>query len=423
MLTRQRRTSGATGLIAVLDVGSSKVSSIIASAEPGRPGEPPSIRILGVGHQRSKGIKAGVIVDLDSAETAVRAAVGQSERMAGVEIEKVFLAVSCGRLQSLHFSAHADVENRIVTDYDVARAVQAGRVYAEREGRSLVHMNRLGVRLDGQGPIREPRGMSGQRLSLQLHAVTADDAPLRNLVLMIERCHLAPAGLVPTALASGLAVATPDERRLGVTCVDIGGGSTTLGVFGDGQFLWTEVLPVGGNHVTFDLARQLETPLAEAERIKALYGTVVKAPSDDREFVSYPLAGGDEPELCQTTKSYVRQIVEPRMQLILKLIRERLDASGMARYGGGRVVLTGGGSQIVGLAPFAAEVLGVPVRVARPAPIGGVPANLCTPAFATSLGLIAAAVTPDIDVSGYREREALAAGYFGRMGQWLRESF
>lgn len=260
MLNRQRLAASGHKTIAVLDIGTSKVCSIIAVADTTGAGAFP-YRILGIGHQRSRGIKAGVIVDLDAAEQSVRSAVGQSERMAGLEIEDVFLAVSCGRLQSSHFSANAAIEGGIFTDRDVARAMSAGRSYAERDGRALVHMNRLGYRLDGQGPISEPRGMAARRLSLQLHAVTADDAPLRNLVLLIERCLLTARGLVPSGLASALAVTTPEERRLGVTCVDIGGGSTSVSIFNDGQFLWTETLPVGGNHVTFDIAKQLETPL------------------------------------------------------------------------------------------------------------------------------------------------------------------
>lgn len=424
MLNIQKRQTVGQPLMGVLDIGSSKICSIVAVAEQGgAPAGEPAIRILGIGHQRSRGIKAGVIVDLDAAEQAVRAAVGQSERMAGVEIERVFLAVSCGRLQSAHFTATAPIDTGVVSDRDIARARTAGRAWAERDGRSLVHMNRLGYRLDGQGPVLDPRGMAGRQLSMQLHAVTADDAPLRNLVLLVERCHLAASGLVPSGMASGLAVSTEEERRLGVVAIDIGGGSTTVSIFADGQFMWTETLPVGGNHVTYDIARQLETPLAEAERIKALYATMVAAPSDDREFISYPSAGGEDAEICQTTKSYVRQIVEPRMRLILSLVRDRISASGMGKYGGGRVVLTGGGSQIVGLAPFAADVFGLPVRAARPLPLGGVPGNVCTPAFATVLGLVRAAASPDLDVAAYREREALAAGYFGRMGQWLRESF
>lgn len=416
MMNRTRRTGSGSSTLAILDVGTSKICSMIAG--PG----PNGLRILGVGHQRARGIKAGVIVDLDSAEQAVRAAVSQSERMAGIEVEEVVLGVACGRLKSVHFSATAEIESGIVTDRDVAKAMSAGRAYAERDGRMVVHLGRLAMRLDGQGPVLDPRGMTGRKLSLQLHAVTVDEAPLRNLVLLVERCHLGVRGLAPVGLASGVAVLTDEERRLGVTCVDIGAGATNIAIFNDGHCLWTETLPVGGNHVTYDLARQLETPLAEAERIKALYATVVQAPSDDHEYISYPLAGGEEPELCQTTKSYVRQIVAPRMQLTLQLVRDRIAESGVAQFGGNRVVLTGGGSQIVGLSGFAADVLGMPVRVARPLPIGGVPPNLCTPAFATALGLVSAAAS-GADLVAYRERDALASGYFGRMGQWLRESF
>ncbi len=304
------------GIVGLLDVGTSKIVCLIAapqarSREAG--GGPGGLRVYGVGHQRSRGLKAGVITDLEAAEQAVRDAVSQAERMAGVELDEVFLSVSCGRLRSHNFAANADVEAGVVTDNDIARVLAGGRAYAEREGRTLVHLNRYGFRLDGSAGVREPRGMAARKLSADLHAVTADDAPLRNLMLVVERCYLSVAGIVATPYASALAATSEEERRLGVTCIDIGGGATTIAVFSEGQFLYTDAIPVGGNHITFDIARNLQTPLAEAEQIKALYGTLVGAPSDEHEAFSFPLAGEEDGALAHTTKARLTTVIRPRM--------------------------------------------------------------------------------------------------------------
>src|SRR5690606_34757070 len=259
--------------------------------------------VVGFGHQRSRGVKAGVVVDLDEAEQAVRAAVAQAERMAGVRLEEVIVGAACGRMRSTHFVAHADIASGYVRESDIKRLKAAGRAYAERDGRLLIYLDRLGWRIDGAAGIRDPKGMAGQRLSADLHAITADDAPLRNLVLLIERCYLSFSRAIPSPLASALAVTSEEERRLGITCLDIGGGMTTISVFSDGRFLFADTVPVGGNHMTFDIARELRTPLAEAERIKALYGTLVAAGSDEHEVITYSLAGEEEPALHHTTKA------------------------------------------------------------------------------------------------------------------------
>ena len=242
-------------------------------------------------------------------------------------------------------------------------------------------------------------------------------------MLLIERCYLTLSQTIPSPLASALAVTTEEERRLGITCLDIGGGMTTISVFADGRFLYADTVPVGGNHMTFDIARELRTPLAEAERIKALYGTLVAARSDEHEVISYPLAGEDEPTLHHTTKARLRSILQPRMEGLLGLVRERLQRSNITSYAGERVVLTGGTSQLIGIAEFAANSLGRPVRVSRPQPFGGLPASSCGPAFSTVIGLAAAAQHIRNSWSAFPQYSDVQESYLGRMGQWLRHSF
>lgn len=417
------RTRGAIGL---LDIGSAKVAALIAAPAPAPTGQAAAgagLKVLGIGYGRSKGLKAGVITDLDAAEEAVRSAVSQAERIAGVTLGEVFVSVSCGRLRSSHFCASAAVDSGVVAARDLDRVLAAAHGYAGRDGRVPVQLVRLGWKLDAAAGIRDPRGMAGNTLCAEIHAVTADDAPLKNLSLLIERCHLSVAGLVPAGVASALAATTPEERRLGVTCIDLGAGVATIAMFHDGRFLFTDTLPVGGNHLSYDLSRQLETPLAQAERIKVLYGTLTEAASDEQETVSYPLAAEGDPQLYQTSKAAIRRILRPRMDVILGLVRERVEASGLARLSGARVVLTGGASGLVGLAEVAADRFAAPVRIARPAPIGGVPSSVCSPQFSCALGLVAAAGQGDLGLAYGRERSVLGPSMLGRVGQWLREGF
>lgn len=412
------------GIVGLLDIGSFKIACLIVATGDKAPFNADlgvAGRVIGVGHQRSQGIKAGVLTDLDAAETAVRAAIAQAERMAGVTLDEIIVAVSGGRMRSQNFVATADVEGGVVSAGDIDRTIDGGRAFAERDGRSLLHLGRLGYRLDGVSGLRDPRGMAAKRLGADLHAVTVDEGPLRNLLLLVERCYLKTAGLIPSGLASGLAATTADERRVGVTCVDIGGGATTLSVFAEGHFLYTSILPMGGSHITYDIARNLKTPLAEAERIKALYGTLVGAQSDEHEFISFPLAGEGDGAMHQTTKARLTSIIRPRFEGLLVSVRERMEEGGVLAFAGENIVLTGGASQLIGASEFAARQLGLPVRIGKPQTISGLPPALSGPAFSCLAGLLPAGVLAGGEKGAVRERDHLAKGYLGRVGQWLRE--
>ena len=411
------RTTDSGGVVGLIDVGTSKVACLVAARAGDCEGG-----ILGFGHQRSRGVKAGVITDLEAAEQAVRTTIAQAERMAGVTLDHVIVAVSCGRLVSQSFAAKASIERGVVGEGDIERLIAGGRAYAERDGRTLVHLDRLGFRLDGAGGISDPRRMAGRRLVADLHAVSADDAPVRNLVLLVERCYLSVGGLVAAPYASALAVTTAEERRLGITCIDIGGGTTSVAVFADGQFVFADAVPIGGDHVTFDIARVLQCPLAEAERIKALYGTLVLAPSDEHEVFAYSLASEEEASSQRLTKAQLAAVIRPRVAALIEHVDDRLERAGVRAHPGNRVVLTGGGSGFVGMREFAAGILGRPVRVGRPQAGAGLPPSLASPAFAAVVGLQAAAVTASGTIAAKQQRH-YRPGYFGRVGQWLRESF
>ncbi|MCB1505576.1 MAG: cell division protein FtsA [Hyphomicrobiaceae bacterium] len=414
-------------VLGLIDIGTSKIVCLIVALEPRGPsilaGMHMPFRVLGIGHQRSRGLKAGVITDLDQAEVAVRAAVDQAESMAGVTLQDVFVSVACGRLRSETFAANADVDGGIVADRQIARVLDGARAYAERDGRMLVHLNRVGYRLDGAPGGRDPRGLAASQITLDMHTVTADDAPVRNLMLLIDRCYLGVAGLIVSPFASALAATSVEERRLGVTVIDIGGGVTSIALFADGRFVHADTLPIGGNHATYDIARGLQTPLAEAERIKALYGTLSVAPSDGREAFSYPLAGEEPGAVAQITKAQLGEILRPRMASLVALVNERLEQCGLRSWVGDRVVLTGGASQLIGAGEFVANQLGRPVRVSGPDGAAALPGSIAVPAFSTVVGMVASAAAGEGLVAARQERNVLTGGYFGRVGAWLREGF
>ena len=421
-----RRTKGdrrRPGIVGLLDVGTSKVAAAVLV--PCNPAESDlfGFRIAGIGMHRSRGVKAGVLVNLDDAETAVRGAVGQAERAAGVTLDTVIVSVACGRITSQHFAARTHVESGLVRDEDIARVMEAGRAYAEREGRALLHLNRLGYRLDGAPGTAEARGLAAQSLAADLHAVTADDAPLRNLLMLIERCYLNCAGVVVTPYASALAVTTAEERELCVTCIDFGAGTVSIAIFAEGRFAGADVIPVGSQHITFDIARTLQTPLAEAERIKTLYGTLLGAQSDEHETLTYPLAGEDDGATYQTTKARLTEIIRPRFAQILGLVRERLGQNPASAFAGDHVVLTGGASQLIGAAEFAANELGRPVRLGRPLALPGLPQSVAGPHFSTLTGLAFAAAAGEATETGLGAGSGDEEGYLGRVGSWLRTSF
>lgn len=425
MMRAPRQPSGL--VLGLLDIGTAKVACLIVALEPRGPSILPGMRtafrVLGIGHQRSRGLKAGVITDLAEAEIAVRAAVDQAERMAGVTLDEVYVSVACGRLKSETFAANADVDGGIIADRHINRVLDGARAYAERDGRMLVHMNRVGYRLDGAAGGRDPRGLAANQLTVDLHTVSADDAPVRNLMGLVDRCYLGIAGLVVSPYASALAATTAEERRLGVTVIDLGGGVTSIALFADGRFIHADTLPIGGHHMTFDIARGLQAPLSEAERIKALYGTLGTAPSDGREAFSFPLAGEEDGVFSQTTKAALGEILRPRMASLVGLIDERLEQSGMRSWAGDRVVLTGGSSQLVGVGPFVANLLGAPVRVSCPDAAAALPGSLNVPAFSTVVGLVAAAAAGEGLVAAHQDRSMLSQGYLERVGTWLKEGF
>jgi cell division protein FtsA len=420
----KRTRGGARNVVGVLDIGTAKTACLIAALDSRPDGAGGGgVRVIGVGQQRSEGVKGGVIIDLDRAEHGCRAAIAQAERMAGVELTEIHVTVSCGRLTSHNFSARADIAGGLVSEEDIDRLLTAGQAYVERDGRALVHMNEVALRIDGGPGASDPRGMAARELELDLHAVSVDEAPLRNLLMVVGRCYLEVAGHAPAPFASALAVTTEDERRLGVTLVDIGAGATSLAMFAEDRFIFAGSSAMGGSHITFDIARALHTPLAEAERIKALYGTVICAPSDEHDAFPYPAAGDDEGIVHHRTKAELAEVIRPRVTAIVHQLRQRLEACEMTAYAGRSIVLTGGTSQLTGLADFVAQELGRPVRVGVPRTVSGLPPAFASAAFSSAVGLLLAQGHEGFGRRLGPSRKPEAGSYLKRVGAWLREGF
>jgi cell division protein FtsA len=405
-----------TGPFGVLDIGTTKFVCLI-----GRTESDGTRRVLGFGWQKGRGVRGGGITDLEEAERGVRAAVGQAEDMADTRLRVVTVNLSCGQPESRLFNVQWLVGGRAVTEDDVRRVVTEGRTRAEQDGRATVHALPLAFSVDETAGVADPRGLHCEALTARLHIVDAAATALRSLSACIARCDLDIAEFVSAPMAAGLSTLVADERELGALVVDMGGGTTGMAVFAENQLLHTALLPLGGVHVTNDLARLLSTPVAHAERLKTLYGNVQGSPDDEREMLPVPLVGEEDHQLARIPRSMVVKIIRPRLEEIFEMVRERLDASGLGRAAGARVVLTGGACQLSGAREMAAQILGRQVRLGRPARLRGLPESASGPAFATAAGLLAWAggegrTMRDIDLDS-----AQPTGWLRRMMQFVKE--
>ncbi|HEY8380699.1 MAG TPA: cell division protein FtsA [Microvirga sp.] len=425
-------SSRKSATLSVLDIGTSKVVCVVAELQPvdqieSLRGRTHLARIIGIGHQRSMGLKGGAIVDLEAAETAIRQAVHAAERMAKVEIQSVIVNLTGGRLNSEHFEAHVPVRGT-VGGAEIHRVLDVASGHNQRQGRAVLHALPTGYSLDAQNHIVDPTGMMGERLGVDLHVVTAEAAAARNLMLAVERCHLGIEAVIATPYASGLSALVDDEADMGCAVVDMGGGTTSVGVFANGHLVHADAIAVGGHHVTMDIARGLTTRVAAAERLKTLYGSAIASSSDDRDMIAVPQVDEDERDVANhLPKSHLVRIIKPRVEEILELVRDRLKKAGFAAQAGRRVVLTGGASQLVGMPETARRILQGQVRVGRPLGIKGLPEAAKGPAFSAVVGMLVYPQVAHVEYFEPRTHGLLQGtgtdGYFSRVGRWIRDSF
>jgi cell division protein FtsA len=420
-----------SAVIAALDVGTSKIACLVARLKPRPPQDvlrrrTHSIELVGYGHTLARGMKAGAVIDLGAAESAIRQALDAAERKAKLQLDAVIVSLSAGRPASELISASVDVAGT-VADGDIDRVLTAGSQYSVRPERVVLHSLPIGYVLDGAPGIREPRGMLARRFGIDMHVMTADLFAARNLMHAVERCHLEVEAMVADAYAAGLSVLADDEADLGAATVDMGAGTTTIAVFAGGRFVHANGFALGGRHVTMDVARGLNARIADAERIKTLYGTVLSGGADERDMITVPPVDDDQHGAPQfASRATLVSIIKPRVEEILEMVRDRLAASPFAAEPRGRVVLTGGGSQLTGIADLAAHILGRQVRIGRPLGIAGLPDEAKAPAFAAATGLLVypqAAHLEHFEPRTTRHLMTGTDGYIARVGRWLRESF
>lgn len=415
-----------SGFVAVLDIGTTKICCLIAKPNVERgPYGASGPRVVGIGTHQSHGIRNGVIVDMDAAEHAIRAAVERAEQMAGDNIDRVVINISAGKPQSRLVACEVSIGGHGINEQDMRRLMDPAVLLKDMaDDRQIIHKLPVGFSVDGNRGVRDPIGMFGQVLGVNVHVVTAASAPLRNLQAVVERCHLDVDAMVVSPFASALACLVEDEKKMGAACIDIGGGTTGIALFFDGELVHTDIIPVGGNHITNDIARGLSTPFGHAERMKNLYGTCLPSASDDGEVIQVPLVGeDDETGTIQVPRSMLVGIIRPRVEEILDLARERLEKAGFAQLAG-RVVLTGGTSQLTGISEMASQTFAHHVRTASPRPVEGLAEAVAGPAFSGASGLLQYAVAAaEMPIEATLGMAQPPSGWLGRIGYWLRENF
>jgi len=413
---RARHPKARSGTFGVLDIGSTKVVCIIARIEPdGMP------RALGYGWQRSHGVKGGNVVDLALAERAVRAAVAHAEEMADIKLSGIIANLSCGQPESRQHHVQWTINGRAVTEADLRAVVGEGRRRMAEEGREAVHALPLGFTLDATPGVIDPRGMICDTLGVRLHIVDAASASLRNLGTGLARCDLEVEEAVSAPFAAALSALAEEERELGATVIDMGGGTTSLAVVNEGNLLHTAQVPVGGWQVTNDLARGLNTSLDQAERLKTMYGSMFGTIDDEREMLSLSRVGEDGDILSRVPRAQMLSIIRPRVEETLELIRDRLKEADLGPQASQQIILTGGASQLVGARETASRILGQQVRLGRPHGIRGLPDVFHAPGFATTLGLVAWGAGEGRPALDFDHNPQGSRSVFARFVNWLRD--
>jgi cell division protein FtsA len=404
--------------IAALDVGTSKVSAIIAQVGPEG-----DIFVRGVGHQLCLGLNAGMVTNVDKTERAIRAAMDQAERSAGRDVEGVFVTINAASLASDIVTVDVDINGQEIEQADIDRVLAAGREAIDSGARSVLHAQPACYAIDGAMGVRNPIGLYGEKLAVDIHVVTAEPGPVKNLDVSVRRAHLNVAQVVAAPIATGYGCLTEEERNLGVALVELGAGVTNVAVFAGGMIVGCSTIMMGGADVTDDIARTLMTPKMHAERLKTLHGTVMATPSDNHEMVDVPPVSQEEgAEIIRISRAQLSGLIRERMELLFGEVSLRLDDLGFVGPSARQVVLTGGGSQLPGINHFAQAMLNKSVRIARPISLKALPEAASGPGFAALVGLVRYAVEAPNDARQFSnvERMELPRGRFARMARWIR---
>ncbi len=367
-------------LIVGLDIGTTKICCIVGHmAEDG-------LEVVGIGTSPSRGMRKGVVINIESTVAAIRKAIREAELMAGCEIKSVFTGIAGGHIRGMNSQGVIAIKNREVTSEDLQRVIDAAKAIAIPMDREVLHILPQEFIIDDQDGIREPLGMSGVRLEAKVHIVTGAVASAQNIIKSCNRAGVDVADIVLEQLASSEAVLSADEKELGVALVDIGGGTADIAIYSDGAIKHTSVLSIGGDHLTNDIAVGLRTPMAEAEKIKQAYGCCLTSMVGKDETIEVPSVGGREPRIL--SRQLLAEILEPRVEEMFSLINREIIKSGYDELIASGVVITGGTAILPGMPELAEQIFNLPVRRGTPVDIGGLADVVNSPIYASGVGLV-----------------------------------
>jgi len=367
-------------LIVGLDIGTTKITCIVGELTPD------GLDVVGIGTQPSRGLRKGVVINIDATVASIRRAVEEAELMAGCEITSVYAGIAGGHIRGFNSQGVVAIKDQEVRQSDLERVLDAARAINIPQDREILHVLPQEFIIDEQDGIREPLGMAGVRLEAKVHIVTAAASSAQNIIKCCAKTGLSVADIVLEPLASAEAVLADEEKELGVALVDIGGGTTDLAIFVNGAIQHTSVIPIGGGHLTNDIAVGLRTPMQEAERIKVRHGSAQSGLLDRDETIEVPSVGGRPPRVL--SRRILCEIIEPRVEEIFQLVRHEIQKAGHEDLLASGVVLTGGSTLLHGMPELAEEVLGLPVRRGVPRGVGGLIDVVKSPQYATAVGLL-----------------------------------
>jgi cell division protein FtsA len=402
-------------LIVGLDIGTSKVVAIVAELAPdGR------LEVIGMGSHESKGLKKGVVVNIEATVNAIQRALEEAELMADCKIQRVYTGIAGSHIRSFNSTGMVPIRDREVTPLDVDRVIETARAMPIPTDQQVLHLLTQEFIIDGQDGVREPLGMSGVRLEVKVHIVTGAVSAAQNIVKCVRRCGLEVSDLILQPLASSLAVLTEDEKELGVCLVDIGGGTTDVAIFREGAIRHTAVIPIAGDQITNDIAMALRTPTQEAEELKLRHGCSLRQLADAGETIEVPGVGDRPPR--ELSRQTLAEVIEPRVEELYSLVQKVLRDSGYEELLSSGIVLTGGSSVMQGMLELGEEIFHMPVRLGVPRYAGGLAEVIRSPRYSTAVGLL-------LEGKARSDRGSLArqGGSFkqvlSRMREWFGRNF
>ncbi|MGI3170781.1 cell division protein FtsA [Pseudooceanicola sp. C21-150M6] len=404
-MRNNRKAAMQRGVVAVLDIGSSKIACLVLRFDNmgnglqrdglGSLAGQAGFRVIGAATTRSRGISFGEIDSIPEAERAIRTAVQAAQKMANIRVDHVIACFSGATPRSYGLAGQVEVEAQAVTEQDISRVLASCDVPDFGAGREVLHAQPVNFALDHRSGLSDPRGQVGQNLAADLHMLTVDATAMQNLAHCLKRCDLELAGFASAAYVAGNAALVEDEQELGAACIDMGGGTTGISIFMKKHMIYADAVRIGGDHVTGDISMALQIPTAHAERIKNFYGGVVATGRDDLERIQLNGETGDwNHDRREVSVAELIGIMRPRVEEILEEVRHRLDAAGFDHLPSQQIVMTGGGSQIPGLDGLAARILGHNVRLGRPLRVHGLPQAATGPGFASTVGMCLFAARP-----------------------------